>query len=102
MTFLTLMLLEMALYVLIPRSEDSDLIILTDTNITGQAYCCNCIGYDVVCLKETTMADRDTQGGVGMSIRDRHQGWSIELARFHMTNGVRWEVFANKRTPLIK
>ena len=45
-----------------------DLMILTENNITKNAYCRNMIGYDMVCSQEITMADGDTQGGVVMVV----------------------------------
>ena len=42
------------------------------------------------------------QGGVGLVVRDRPQGWSIELMRFHRPTVVRCKVVTgSKRTLLI-
>ena len=38
-------------------------MILMEAKINDQDYCCKRIGYDLVCLKETTEADMDAQGG---------------------------------------
>ena len=40
------------------RIGDFDLIILTETNTNDQVYCFNRTGYDMVCLKAITKADR--------------------------------------------
>ena len=78
-----------------------DLMILMETKITDQSYCCNRLGHNVVCLKVIMMVDDDIHTGVGMIIRDRPQVWSIESTRFHGTNVVRCKVFTRKRTPIV-
>ena len=65
-----------------------DLMIMTDTNTTNQAYCCNRMVYDMVCLPEITSANRGSQGGVGLVVQNQPQGWIIELMRFHGPNVV--------------
>ena len=43
--------------------SDFELMILTDTNITNQAYCRNRMGYDAVCSPMITTAAGNSQGG---------------------------------------
>ena len=50
------------------RISGFNLMILTETKITDQAYCRKGMGYDVVCLKVLMTADRDAKGVVGMII----------------------------------
>ena len=44
-------------------------MISKETKITNQAYFCNRLGYDVVCLLVSIPAAGDTQGGVCQVIR---------------------------------
>ena len=42
------------------------------------------------------------QGGVDLVVRERPEGWSVELTRFHGKNIVRCEIMSGgQRTPLI-
>ena len=77
-------------------------MIMMDTNITDQAYLRNSVGYNVVCLQETTTADGGAKGGVSMIIWDRPQGCSIESTCFHRPNVVSCKVNTVKRSPLIE
>ena len=52
------------------RISGFNLMIMTETNITEQAYCCNRMGYGVVCLQAITMSACDAKGGVGLFIQD--------------------------------
>ena len=72
----------------VSRSEYFNLLNMTETKITDQAYCQKRMGYDVPCSKAITTADGNAQGGLGMVVRDRPQGWSIESTRFHWENVV--------------
>ena len=60
-----------------------DIMILTENKITDHYYCCNSMGYNMVCSQETTTAVVDVQGRLGMLVLDQTQGWSIELTEFH-------------------
>ena len=51
-----------------------DLMILTETKISDQTYCCNRLGYDVVCSPMIAKADGGAQGGVGPVVWNRPQG----------------------------
>ena len=79
-----------------------DRTILTETKITDQDYCRNRMGCDVVCSKAIISADGDEQEGVGTTVGDQTQGWSIDSTRFYGPNVVRCEVVAGKRTSLIR
>ena len=72
-----------------------------ETNITDQAYFQKWMGYDVVCLKASTMADVYAQVTVVMIVWYLPQGGIIESTRFHRPNSVIFKVVTNKWTPLI-
>ena len=55
---------------------------------------------NVVYSQKITTAAVDAQGGVGLVVRDRPQGWSKESTRFHGPIMVICEVITNKKTPL--
>ena len=79
-----------------------DVMLMTETNITDQAYCRNRLGYSVVCLPEITTTAGGVQGGVVLVVRDRPHGWSVELTSFHGPNLVSCEVVSGgKRTPIV-
>ena len=71
------------------------LIVQTKTNITDKAYCCNRMGYDVVCLLMITTAASTAQGGVFLVIRKQPQGYSVESTCFHVPNVVSCEVITS-------
>ena len=50
-----------------------DLMVVTETKITYQDYCCNRLGYNVVCFPDTTLAAGSAQGGVGLVVWDQPQ-----------------------------
>ena len=79
-----------------------DLMILTETKITDQAHFRNMMGYDVILSKVITTADGNTQGGVGIIIREKPQVWNIDYTHFHGPNTVSCDVITRKRTPLIR
>ena len=54
-----------------------DLIIIMETKITNQAYCCNKMEYDVVCSKVIMSADDNAKGGLEMIVWEKPQFWSI-------------------------
>ena len=77
-------------------------MILTETNITDQAYCCNILGYHVVCFLVITTASGGAQGGVGLVFQDRPQVCSLESTRFHGKNLVSYDVVKyKKQNPII-
>ena len=78
-----------------------DLMILTATNITDQAYGHNMLGYDVVYLPVFTTDAGGLKRGVGLVVRDQPQGWSIELMRFQGLKVVRFEVVASGKRNLL-
>ena len=79
-----------------------DLMVLTETNITNQAYCRNRLGYDVVCSPDITTDDGTVQGGVVLVVRYRPNGLSIKSTRFHGPKVASCKIIAGgKRTPLI-
>ena len=79
-----------------------DLMIMTETKITDQAYLCNMMVYDVMFLEDITMKGGGVQGGVVLVIWEQTRGWSIELTRFHGPNMVICKAVADgKRTLLI-
>ena len=63
-------------------------MMLIETNIFDKAYCHNRLGYKVVCSLETTTEAGGVQGGVGLVVQERPNGWSVELTRFHGLNVV--------------
>ena len=81
---------------------DFGLMIMTDTKITDQYYCCNRLVYGVLCLPAISTESGGEQGMVGMVVQDRPQGWNIESTRFCGPNVVICEVITGvKKTPLI-
>ena len=79
-----------------------NLMILTYTKVTYQAYCYNIMGYNVVCLLVITMDSGGAQGGVSLVVQDQPKGWIVESVQFHGPNVVICEVVAsNKQTLLI-
>ena len=73
-----------------------------DTKITNQAYFCNSMGCDVVCLLMSMMEAGGAQGGVCLVVWYRTQVWSVESMRFHGPNVVICEVITNRKwTPII-
>ena len=52
-------------------------MLLTNTKITSKAYFHKRMGYNVVFNMASTTATGGTQGGVGLVVRDRLQGWSV-------------------------
>ena len=79
----------------------SDLMISTETNITDHAYCCNKLGYDVVCLLMRTKADSGYQVGVCLVIRDWPQVWSLDQTRLHESKLMSCKVVTNRISTLI-
>ena len=65
-----------------------NVMLLTKTNITSKEYFHNRIFYDMLCLPEFTTDTEGAQGGVGLVVRERPQGWSVDLIRFHGTKVV--------------
>ena len=61
---------ELAEAVWVTWIDGFNLMILTETNITDQAYCQNRMGYDVVISKAITAMYGDSQGGVGTIVWD--------------------------------
>ena len=53
------------------------LMILMKTKITDQYYCCNSMGYDILCSQAIAVVEGNAQGVVGKVIMDRPQGWII-------------------------
>ena len=78
-----------------------DLMILTKTNITKQAYCYNELRYDVLFLQEITAASVNVQRVVDLVLWGQNQGWSIESTHFHRPNLVICKVVTGKRTLII-
>ena len=74
-----------------------DLMILTATKVSDQYYCCNILGYEMVCLPMSTTVDGGAHRVVCLVIQERHQGWSLEATRFHRLNMVSCEVVTNKK-----
>ena len=52
-------------------------MLLNDTKITSEVYCHNRLGYDVVCFMEVTMYTGGAQGGLGLVVIERPQGWCV-------------------------
>ena len=63
--------------------DNYNLILLTETKIMDKAYLHNYLGYNAVCYQEVGTAAGGVQGGVGLVLRERPDGWSVELTRFH-------------------
>ena len=79
-----------------------DGMLLTDTNITSEAYFHNWLGYDMVCFPAISKTTGGVQGVVGLVVRERPQGWSLDLTRLHRPNLVSCKVISGvKRTPLV-
>ena len=79
-----------------------DLMVLTETNFTGQYYCHNRLGYNMVCSLAITTNSGGVQGGVGLVFQDQTKGWSVESTCFHKKNVVSCEIVSgDKRTSLI-
>ena len=51
--------------------DSFDVMLLTETNITSEAYCHIWIGYNVMCLQAVTMDTDVAQGGVVMVVREQ-------------------------------
>ena len=49
-------------------------MVLTETKVTGQAYCKNRLGYDVVCSSMVKTDAGGVQEGVGMVVQDQLKG----------------------------
>ena len=73
-----------------------DPMILTETNITYQDYCCNRLRYDVVYSTMITKADGGTHGGVGLGMWELPQGLNLYSTRFHGENMVSCEFVTGK------
>ena len=79
-----------------------NIIILTDTKITDQAYWHSRLSYNVVCLSEITTDYSGVQGRVVLVIRDLPKGWSVDSTHFHRPNVLVCEVVSGvKHTSLI-
>ena len=77
-------------------------MILTETNITDQAYFQNRMRYNMVLLQAIMMAGGEVQELMGLVIYDQPQVYSIDLTRFHKQNLVSCKVVSGgKWTPLI-
>ena len=76
-------------------------MLLTETNTPDEDYCHNRPVYRIVCSQAVGTVAGGVQGGVGLVMRERPEGWSIESTRFHGTNVVRCEIVSGtKRIPL--
>ena len=62
----------------------------------------NCLGYDIVCLRETHTVAGGAQRGVGLYTRERSKGWDIDSTYSHGTNVVSCKIVSGLQlTPLI-
>ena len=73
----------------------------TQTNITSEAYFRNRLGYIMMCLPAVTTYTGRVQGGVCLLVRERPQGWGVELAHFHSMGTVSCEVVSGSKRNLI-
>ena len=79
-----------------------NLMVLTDTKVTNQAYSYNRLPYNMVCLPETKADDGLAQGGARLVARNRPKGRSVKSTWFHGPNVVSCKIFGDsKGTPLI-
>ena len=74
-----------------------DVMLLTETKITSEAYYHNQRGYDVVCPSAVATDTCGAQGGVELLVRELPQVWSVELTRFHGPNVVRCRVVSGSK-----
>ena len=77
-------------------------MIMTETKINNQAYCCNRLGYNVVCSLILMTGAGVAQGIVGLVVWYQPQVCRVELTLFHGPNvGVCKYITNEKRTPII-
>ena len=76
-----------------------EVMLLTKIKITSKSYCLNRLDYDVIFSPEVTTVTGGAQGGVSLVVRERTQGWSIQLTRLHGYNMVICEVVSGARCP---
>ena len=74
-----------------------NLMVLTETKVTGQAYFHNRLGYNVVFLSEINTDAGGAQGVLSLFVQDRPKGCIVELTRFHMPDVVIYEIFAGRK-----
>ena len=55
-------------------------MVLTETKIPMASYCPNRLGYNIFCLSARPASAGEVQGGVGLVLRDRPMGCSLEMA----------------------
>ena len=67
-------------------------MLLTETKILDKLYLHNLLRYDDVWSQVVGTADIVAKGGVGLVVRKRQEGWSVELTRFHGPNMVSCEI----------
>ena len=78
-----------------------NLMVLTETKFSYQAYFHYRMGYNVVCSPAIAKESGGAQGGVRLAVRDQPKGFSVESALFHGPNVVSCKVIGSGKRTLI-
>ena len=79
-----------------------DVMLLIETKIQVEEYSQNRMGFDVIFSAALPYSASGSQGGVGLVLRDRTNGWGIKSTLFHGLNLVICNIITGRiRTPLV-
>ena len=78
-----------------------NLMLMTEMKIPDETYFQNHLGYNNMCSQVAGTEAGGAQGGVGLVVRERPEGWSVESMHFHGTNMVICEIFSSGQQTLI-